>query len=111
MKKLLLVLLLLLLSTFAFAQAAPPENPTPSKISPGSILPVELAKTVDAKKAHSGDPVLGKIPYDLASNGKVIIPQDAKVIGHVAEVKPSDHDSKDSMLGIVFDHSCLLLWS
>ena len=103
MKKLLLVLLLLLLSTFAFAQAAPPENPTPSKISPGSILPVELAKTVDAKKAHSGDPVLGKIPYDLASNGKVVIPQDAKVIGHVAEVKPSDHDSKDSMLGIVFD--------
>ena len=103
MKKLLLVLLLLLLSTFAFAQAAPPENPTPSKISPGSILPVELAKTVDAKKAHSGDPVLGKIPYDLASNGKVVIPQDAKVIGHVAEVKPSDHDSKDSLLGIVFD--------
>jgi hypothetical protein len=50
MKKLLLVLLLLLLSTFAFAQAAPPENPTPSKISPGSILPVERPKPLTPKR-------------------------------------------------------------
>ena len=64
---------------------------------------MELAKTVDAKKAKSGDPVMGKIPHDLSANGKVVIPQDTKVIGHVAEVKPSNHDSKDSKLGIVFD--------
>jgi len=103
MKKILLIAFSLLLSTSIFAQAAPPANQGPTKFSPGSLLPVELNKTVDAKKAHTGDPVLGKIPHDLSANGKVIIPQDAKVIGHIAEVKPSSHDNKDSMLGIVFD--------
>ena len=107
MRKSFLVLFSILVSTFVLAQAAPPAaapaNGAPSKISPGSLLPVELAKTVDAKKAKSGDPVMGKIPHDLSANGKVVIPQDTKVIGHVAEVKPSSHDSKDSKLGIVFD--------
>lgn len=76
---------------------------TPTKFSPGSMLPVELSKSLDAKKAHAGDPVLGKVPYDLSANGKVVVPRDTKVIGHVAEVKPSDHGSKDSKLGIAFD--------
>lgn len=107
MKKIFLIAFSLLLSTSIFAQAAPPANQAPSKFSPGSLLPVELNKSVDAKKAHTGDPVLGKIPHDLSANGKVIIPQDAKVIGHVAEVKPSSHENKDSMLGIVFDKIAL----
>jgi len=111
MKKKFLVLPVLAISTFLFAQTAPPAaapaNGTPAKISPGSVLPVVLSKTVDAKKAHTGDQVLGKIPQDLSANGKVVIPQDTKVIGHVAEVKSSDHDSKDSKLGIVFDKMSL----
>jgi len=113
MKKIFLIVFVLVLPVFVFAQDpapaanAAPTNQTPTKFSPGSLLPVELSKTVDAKKAHTGDPVLGKIPHDLSSNGRVIIPQDAKVMGHVAEVKPSGHDSKDSTLGIVFDKIAL----
>jgi hypothetical protein len=113
MKKILLIISALLLSTLVFAQAAAPaptaapSNQTPTKFSPGSVLPIELSKTVDAKKVRTGDPVQAKIPHDLSSNGRVVIPQDAKVLGHVAEVKPSDHDSKDSRLGIVFDKIAL----
>ncbi|HSS98323.1 MAG TPA: hypothetical protein VLK33_14890 [Terriglobales bacterium] len=106
MKKSFVVLFSVIFSTLTFAQAPAPAasaNSAPNRINPGSLLPVELAKTVDAKKAKSGDPVMGKIPHDLSANGKVVIPQDAKVIGHVAEVKSSNHDSKDSKLGIVFD--------
>jgi len=107
MRKSFLVLFLFAISTFVFAQAAPPTttpaNSAVPKINPGSVLPVVLSKTVDAKKAKTGDQVLGKIPQDLSANGKVVIPQDTTVIGHVAEVKASDHDSKDSKLGIVFD--------
>jgi hypothetical protein len=107
MKRSFWILFLLAIPAFVLAQAAPPAaappNGAPAKISPGSILPVVLSKTVDAKKAKTGDEVLGKIPQDLSANGKVVIPQDTKVIGHVAEVKASDHDSKDSKLGIVFD--------
>ena len=96
----LLTISLLLLAIVASAQSVPS---TPTKFSPGSMLPVELSKSLDAKKVHTGDPVLGKVPYDLSSNGKVVVPRDTKVIGHVAEVKPSDHDSKDSKLGVAFD--------
>src|SRR5882724_4067466 len=104
MKKIFLIVFVLVLPVFVLAQDpvpsanAAPTNQAPTKFSPGSLLPVELNKTVDAKKAHTGDPVLGKIPHDLSSNGRVIIPQDAKVMGHVAEVKPSGHDNKDSTL-------------
>src|SRR5438046_962776 len=91
----------LLLSASAFSQAAPPAqdstagNRPINKISAGSVLPVELSKTVDAKKAHSGDPVLARIPHDLSANGKVVIPQDTKVMGHVAEVRPPSKETKD----------------
>jgi hypothetical protein len=112
MKKIFSIVFPLLFAVSVFAQAAPQApnaaaNQTPTKFSPGSLLPVELSKTVDAKKVHSGDPVQGKIPHDLSSNGKVIIPQDAKVMGHIAEAKPSTHDDKNSTLGIVFDKIAL----
>lgn len=106
MRKILLIVSLLALPIFVFAQA-PTANSAPAKFSPGSVLPVELSKSVDAKKAHTGDPVQGKIPQDLSANGKVVVPKDAKVLGHVAEAKASSHDNKDSMLGIVFDKIAL----
>src|SRR6185437_15707329 len=71
--------------------------------SPGTILPVELDKSVDAKKAKPGDPLVAKIDQDLLSNGKIVIPRNSKVMGHVVEAKPSSHDDKSSKLGIVFD--------
>lgn len=71
--------------------------------APGTVLPVELNKSIDAKKAHQGDPIEAKIDQDMLSNGKIVIPRNSKVMGHVTEAKASTHDSKDSMLGIVFD--------
>ncbi|HEY1802451.1 MAG TPA: hypothetical protein VGG46_16100 [Terriglobales bacterium] len=94
------------------AQTNPPVSPAPNAstakapglhFSPGTILPVELDKSVDAKKAKPGDPVVAKIDQDLLSNGKIVIPRNSKVMGRVVEVKPSTHDDKSSKLGIVFD--------
>ena len=108
MKRIFLSVFLILTACFSFAQTTP-ANAAPSANQPahgftaGSLLPVELSKSLDAKKAHPGDAVVGKIPHDLTSNGKVVIPQDTKVMGHVAEAKAATHDDKNSMLGIVFD--------
>lgn len=86
---------------------AAPHSPTASapglRFSPGTILPVELDKSVDAKKAKPGDPVVAKIDQDLLSNGKIVIPRNSKIMGHVVEAKVSSHDDKSSKLGIVFD--------
>jgi hypothetical protein len=81
--------------------AAPARAAT--KIMPGTVIPVELAKTLDAKKAKAGDKVEAKIVVDLLHDGEVVIPKGAKVTGHISDAKASSKDSKDSMVGIVFD--------
>lgn len=94
-------------SPMASASAANANAPTAASpglhFSPGTILPVELDKSVDAKKAKPGDPVVAKIDQDLLANGKIVIPRNSKVTGHVVEAKASTHDDKSSKLGIVFD--------
>lgn len=88
----------------ATAAANAPTANTPSlHFSPGTVLPVELDKSIDAKKAKPGDPVVAKIDQDLLSNGKIVIPRNSRVMGHVVEAKASSKDDKSSKLGIVFD--------
>ena len=69
----------------------------------GTIIPAELSKSVDAKKAKAGDKVEAKIPVDLLSHGKVVIPKNTKIIGHVTEAKAHSKESPGSMVGIAFD--------
>ncbi len=77
-----------------------------SKIAPGSVIPVQLTKKVDAKKAKVGDPVEAKVTQDMnTSNGQLVIPKDAKVVGHVTEAQQRSKGQKESELGIAFDHA------
>ena len=76
------------------------------RIAPGSVLPVSLTKTIDAKKAKTGDEVVAKVTQDMKSNnGDVILAKDTKVMGHVTEAQPRSKDQKESQLGIMFDHA------
>ena len=73
------------------------------RIAPGTIIPAELAKSVEAKKAKSGDQVIAKLSQDMLSNGQVVIPRGAKIIGHVTEAKPREKGEQESTLGLAFD--------
>ena len=76
------------------------------KIAPGSVIPVQLSKTVDAKKAKTGDEVVATVTQDMKTNsGDVLVPKDTKVIGHVTEVQSRNKEQKQSELGIAFDHA------
>jgi hypothetical protein len=77
------------------------------QIAPGTIIPAELAKTLDAKKAKANDEVVAKTAQDLLSHGQIIIPRESKVIGHVTEVKARSKTEPQSVLGIVFDRLLL----
>lgn len=78
------------------------------KIAPGSVIPVQLTKTVDAKKAKSGDEVVAKVTQDMKSNsGDVLVPKDTKVIGHVTEAQARNKEQKESEMGIAFDHAVM----
>jgi hypothetical protein len=81
---------------------------TPPRFAPGTVIPVELTKSVDAKKVKSGDGVEARVTQDLkAENGQVIVPKDTKVMGHVTEAQPRNKEQKESQVGIVFDHAVM----
>ena len=70
------------------------------------MIPVELTKSIDAKKLKIGDEVEAKVTQDLkAGNGEVIVPKNTKVGGHVTEVEASNKEQKESQVGIAFDHA------
>ncbi|HYU46046.1 MAG TPA: hypothetical protein VEK84_07700 [Terriglobales bacterium] len=92
------------------AQAAAPTAPASSapRIAPGSVIPVQLTKGLNAKKAKKGDEVVAKVMQDLQNNtGAVIVPKDTKVVGHVTEAETRSKEQKESQLAIAFDHAVL----
>lgn len=78
------------------------------RIAPGSVIPVQLTKTIDAKKAKPGDEVVAKVTMDLRSDGgEVVVPKDTKVVGHITEAQARSKEHKESQVGIAFDHAIL----
>lgn len=78
------------------------------RIAPGSVIPVQLTKTIDAKKAKAGDEVVAKVTMDLKNNsGEVIVPKDTKVTGRVTEAQARSKEQNESQVGIAFDHAVL----
>ena len=91
----------------ATAASRASENSAP-RFKPGTVIPVELTKSVDAKKAKTGDGVEAKVTQDLkAGNGQVIVPKDTKVVGHVTEAQARNKEQKESQLGITFDRAVM----
>src|ERR1035441_9812518 len=78
------------------------------RIAPGSVIPVQLTKTIDAKKAKPGDQVAAKVTMDLKANsGEVVVPKDTVVMGHVTEAQTRSKEQKESQVGIAFDRAVL----
>lgn len=82
--------------------------PTPAVAKhDNSFLLVELSKGLKAKKLKPGDKVKAEVSQDVISHGKVIIPVETKLLGHVTEVQVRDAENHESRLGIVFDRILL----
>jgi hypothetical protein len=95
----------------ATTQSTQPSSRPPSgapRFAPDTVIPVELTKSVDAKKAKTGDGVEARVTQDLkAGNGLVIIPKDTKVVGRVTEAQARNKEQKESEVGILFDRAVL----
>ena len=78
------------------------------RLAPGSVIPVRLTKTLDAKKAKSGDEVDARVTEDMKTvSGQVLVPKDTLVVGHITEAQPRNKEQQESQLGIVFDHAVI----
>jgi hypothetical protein len=88
-------------------QSAPSGDSAPH-IAPGSVIPVQLTGTVDARKAKPGDAIEARITQDLTTrNGELLVPKDTKVVGHVTEAQARTKEQKESQVGIAFDHAVM----
>jgi len=96
-------------SMAAKTEVAPAAAPAPAANaqSKGSYMLVELTRGLTAKKLKPGDKVKAEVAQDVVSHGKVIIPVETELIGHVTEVCPHDSTNSESRLGIVFDRIVL----
>lgn len=82
---------------------APGENAPSSLLEKGSMLYLELSKSLDARKVKPGDPVSAILLADVVSRGKVVLRADSKLLGHVTEAQAHTPETPESRLGIVFD--------
>jgi hypothetical protein len=95
-------------STLAQASASTAPAGSAPRIAPGSVIPVQLTKSINAKKAKKGDEVVVKVTQDLQNGaGAVIVPKDTKVIGHVTEAEARSKEQKESQVAIAFDRAVL----
>src|SRR5271168_4391633 len=100
-QRLFLAPVILALATMSWAQvsAAPApansaEQPAPAQTSvanadtppPGTLLAVELSKTLDARKIRINDRIEARTATDLLAHGQIVFPRNAKIIGHVTAV-------------------------
>ena len=88
------------------AQGNAPGASSAMHIQPGAVIPAELDKSLDAKKAKAGEPVMAKVSQDLVSKGQVVIPAGSKITGHVTQAQAHKGDTA-SQLGIAFDQIAL----
>jgi hypothetical protein len=89
------------------ATSPAPSSATP-RLAPGSVIPVQLTKSIDAKKAKTGDQVEAKVTQDMKTgNGEIIVPKDTKVIGRVTEAQARSKEQKESQVGIAFDRAVM----
>jgi len=77
------------------------------KVAPGTLIPAELVKSLDSKKLKEGDPVDAKVSMDLLSGGKIAVPRDSKLVGHVTAATTRAKGESESTLGIIFDRLIL----
>jgi hypothetical protein len=83
------------------------QAPVAAELAPGTILSVELSKSLDAKKLKANDKIEVRTVIDLLSHGQIVIPRNTKIVGRVTEAKAHSKQSPDSIVGIVFERALL----
>jgi biotin carboxyl carrier protein len=77
--------------------------PATDLLSEGTFLLAEFAGSVNARKLKPGDRVQAHVVQDVLSHGRIVVPVESRLIGHVTEVTLRGKDQPESILGMVFD--------
>ena len=104
-RTLIFAIFLMLAAQFSFSQESQPQDATTPtnaaaqqlRFAAGTALRVQLVKTVDAKKAKPGDPVMAKTVDEIRAGQEVVAPRGAKVSGHVIAATPHHGDTASTL--------------
>jgi hypothetical protein len=69
----------------------------------GTALHAELDTSLDSKKAKACDAVTAHVTEAVKANGQMVIPKNAKLVGHITQASARAKGDAGSMLAIVFD--------
>jgi len=79
--------------------------PTQAKAIQAASLNAELTKSIDTKKAKTGDEVAAKTTADAKLPDGTDLPKGTKLVGNVVEVSPKSKEQKNSHLVISLSHA------
>ena len=78
-----------------------------SPLVSGTALNAQLTHSLDSKKAKPGDVVTAQTTAPVKVDGKVVIPNNTKLIGHVTRASARAKGDTDSVLAVLFDRAVL----
>jgi hypothetical protein len=85
--------------------ASPTQKSAPAAdaLPPGTVLSVELSKSLDTRKSKANAKIEARTATDLLVHGQIVVPRNTKILGHVTEAKAHSKASPGSLLGITFE--------
>ena len=78
-----------------------------SLLASGTFLPVELSKSLDARRSKVNDRIEARTLTDVLVQGQIVVPRNTKIIGHVTDARARSKSSPDSTVSIAFDRMLL----
>ncbi len=86
-----------------------PQSPTEqaSPLASGTALNAQLSHSLDSKKAKPGDVVTAQTTAPVKVDGKVVIPNNTKLVGHVTRASARAKGDTESVLAVQFDRAVL----
>ena len=93
------LLIFLFVTTAIMAQTTNPPGSQPQVVTAFAVL----IKAVESRNATAGQELSLRTISDVAVNGKVIIPRESNLVGHVTAAATKGKDEPQSILSIVID--------
>jgi hypothetical protein len=84
-----------------------PGEQAAASLAAGTTLNAQLSRSLDSKKAKPGDMVTAQTTEAVKVDGKIVIPNNTKLVGHVTRASARAKGDADSVLAVQFDRAVL----
>jgi peptidoglycan hydrolase-like protein with peptidoglycan-binding domain len=74
-----------------------------AEVPAGTIIPLRMDTYLSSETSRPGDRFTATVSRDVIVSGRVVVPANSKVEGHVTETTPSERGSKTGTISVAFD--------